>query len=81
MLALLASTLTARDDRALRGMSAVRLDKFVDLVKWNLPIADGEFGIDQFDNQRPHCPSLLSDADRHFASALPQRASQSHTFG
>lgn len=76
MLALHASALTTRDDRALRGTSAARRGVFGDLLRWNLPIADGEFGIDRFDDQRPRCLILHGDADKHFASAPRLRASQ-----
>jgi acyl-homoserine lactone synthase len=56
-------------DRVLRGMFAARKAVFVDLLKWDVPVIDGRFEVDQFDN--PHARYLvLGDTEgRHLGSA------------
>lgn len=57
------------EDRALRGMFEARKRVFVDLLRWNLPVLDGRFEIDQFDDG--HAIYLMvSDCNgRHLGSA------------
>lgn len=38
------------EDRALRGMFEARKKVFVDLLCWDLPVLDGRFEVDQFDD-------------------------------
>lgn len=69
MVSLLNSTLADREDAALRAMFAARKSVFVDLLKWDLPVADGTFEIDQFDDEHARYLILLGDAGQHLASA------------
>jgi acyl-homoserine lactone synthase len=38
-------------DRAIRAMFEDRKSVFVDLLKWDLPVLDGRFELDAFDNE------------------------------
>ena len=69
MVGLLTSILASREDAALRAMFAARKRVFVDLLKWDLPVADDELEIDQFDNEHARYLILLGDAGQHIASA------------
>lgn len=57
------------EDAVLRGMFAARKSVFVDLLKWDIPVVDDRFEVDQFDNE--HAVYLvLTDTDTgHLASA------------
>jgi N-acyl-L-homoserine lactone synthetase len=56
-------------DGVLRAMFAARKSVFVDLLKWDVPVIDGAYEVDQFDDA--HATYLvLADADgAHLASA------------
>jgi N-acyl-L-homoserine lactone synthetase len=54
---------------ALRAMFAARKQVFVDLLKWDIPVLDGRFEIDQFDDEHARYIILLDPAGRHLASA------------
>lgn len=69
MVGLLTSTLASREDAALRVMFAARKSVFVDLLKWDLPVADGKLEIDQFDDEHARYLILLNDTGQHLASA------------
>jgi N-acyl-L-homoserine lactone synthetase len=53
----------------LRGMLEARKQVFVDLLKWDVPVVDGRFELDQFDD--PHCAYLIvtNEAGDHLGSA------------
>ena len=40
-----------RTDRTLRSMFEDRKSVFVDLLKWDLPVLDGRFELDGFDDR------------------------------
>ena len=56
-------------DGVLRAMFAARKSVFVDLLQWDVPVIDGTYEIDRFDD--PHATYLvLADREgRHLASA------------
>ena len=68
MVLLLNSTLADKEDAALRSMFAARKSVFVDLLKWDLPVADGTFEIDQFDDEHARYLILLGNGGQHLAS-------------
>ena len=68
MVSLLNSTLVDREDAALRAMFAARKSVFVDLLKWDLPVAGGAFEIDQFDDEHARYLILLGNGGQHLAS-------------
>ena len=49
-------------DTAMRGMFAARKSVFVDLLRWEVPVVEGRYEIDQFDNEHA-CYLILSNAD------------------
>ena len=57
------------DDPVLRGMFEARKSVFIDLLKWDIPILDGRFEIDQFDDEHSIYIILTDTAGRHLASA------------
>jgi acyl-homoserine lactone synthase len=69
MVLLVDSTAGGVPDAVYRSMFAARKSVFVDLLKWDLPVLDGRYEIDQFDD--PHARYLIiTDMDRsHLASA------------
>jgi len=68
-------------DSVLRGMFAARKAVFVDLLKWDVPVLDGRFEVDQFDDQ--HAQYLvLGDTDgRHLGSARLLPTLRPHLLG
>ncbi|MDC7810938.1 acyl-homoserine-lactone synthase [Sphingomonas koreensis] len=69
MLQILQSATGPASDAALRSMFAARKSVFVDLLKWDVPVLDGVYEIDQFDD--PHATYLiLAEPDgTHLGSA------------
>lgn len=57
------------DDRALRGMFAARKQVFVDLLRWDLPVLDGRYEIDQFDDGQAIYLMVSDRGGRHLGSA------------
>lgn len=57
------------EDHALRAMFAARKEVFVDLLKWDLPVLDGRFEVDQFDDPHAEYLILTDAAGVHLASA------------
>ena len=61
---------TANDDHAvLRAMFAARKSVFVDLLKWNVPVIDATYEVDQFDDEHATYLILTDSAGGHLASA------------
>ena len=56
-------------NRAMRGMFADRKSVFVDLLKWNLPVLDGRFELDQFDNGHADYVIIADIDGDHLGSA------------
>ncbi|HEX4693597.1 acyl-homoserine-lactone synthase [Sphingomonas sp.] len=56
-------------DSVLRGMFAARREVFVDLLKWDVPVLDGKYEIDQFDDEHAHYLILTAPDRSHLASA------------
>lgn len=54
---------------AMRAMFLARKRVFVDLLGWDIPVLDGRFEIDQFDDGHARYLILLNDAGAHLASA------------
>lgn len=60
---------TEAEHHAFRSMFAARKAVFVDLLRWDLPVLDGRYELDQFDNERAHYLILMGPDGRHRASA------------
>lgn len=78
MLHILRADASPPADGLLRAMFAARKSVFVDLLKWDVPVVDGAYEIDQFDDG--HCTYLiLADRQgRHLASARLLPTSRPH---
>lgn len=57
------------DAAAMRAMFAARKSVFVDLLGWDVPVLDGRYEVDQFDNLHACYLVLTDDAGAHLASA------------
>ncbi|PKP94932.1 MAG: autoinducer synthase [Alphaproteobacteria bacterium HGW-Alphaproteobacteria-16] len=69
MLQVLQSTGSPASHAALRAMFAARKSVFVDLLKWDVPVLDDAYEIDQFDNVHATY-IILAEADgTHLGSA------------
>ena len=72
----------APGDAALRGMFAARKQVFIDQLKWDLPVLDGRFELDQFDTPDARYLILLDPHDlRHRASARLLPTTAPHLLG
>lgn len=56
-------------ERALRSMFEDRKSVFVDLLKWDLPVLDGRFELDQFDNDAATYLIIADEEGDHLGSA------------
>jgi N-acyl-L-homoserine lactone synthetase len=57
------------DATVMRAMFAARKSVFVDLLKWDVPVLDGQYEIDQFDNVHARYLVLTDPDGNHLASA------------
>ena len=72
----------APGDAAMRGMFAARKQVFIDQLKWDLPVLDGRFELDQFDTPDARYLILLDPEDlRHRASARLLPTTAPHLLG
>lgn len=56
-------------DDVLRAMFSARKSVFVDLLKWKVPVLDGRFEVDQFDDEHARYVILSEPDGAHLASA------------
>lgn len=56
-------------DRTLRAMFEDRKSVFVDLLKWNVPVLDGRFELDEFDDQHATYLIIADEEGDHLGSA------------
>lgn len=56
-------------DRTLRTMFEDRKNVFVDLLKWDVPVLESRFEIDQFDNERATYIIIADENGDHLGSA------------
>lgn len=68
-------------DGVLRAMFAARKSVFVDLLGWDVPVVDGQYEIDQFDNEHACYLVLTDEAGRHLGSARLLPTIQPHILG
>ena len=67
-----------RENQAMRAMFAARKSVFVDLLKWDVPVVDGQYEVDQFDTIHASYIILTDWAGRHLASARLLRTDRPH---
>ena len=56
-------------DEALRSMFEARKRVFVDLLKWQVPVLEGRFELDQFDDEHATYLIVRGDEGEHLGSA------------
>jgi N-acyl-L-homoserine lactone synthetase len=71
----------AESNMAMRAMFVARKEVFVDLLKWELPVLDGRFEIDQFDTPGARYLILLGADGQHRASARLLPTTGPHILG
>src|SRR4051812_19304844 len=69
MVQLVDCALDGGEDRAFRSMFAARKTIFIDLLKWDLPVLDGRYEIDQFDDEHARYLVLTDENHGHLGSA------------
>lgn len=69
MLHVMQSAGRATSNDVLRAMFAARKRVFVDLLRWDVPVLDGLYEVDQFDNSHAVYLVLVDEAGRHLGSA------------
>ena len=67
-----------QSDPVLRSMFEARKRVFVDLLKWDVPVLDGRFEVDQFDTPEAVYLVLADESANHQASARLLRTDRSH---
>ncbi|WP_066798505.1 acyl-homoserine-lactone synthase [Sphingomonas soli] len=78
MVLLVDSTVDSVADIAFRSMFAARKSVFIDLLKWDLPVLDGRYEIDQFDDQHARYLIITDSAHEHLASARLLPTTRTH---
>ena len=68
-------------DAALRAMFAARKQVFVDLLKWDVPVLDGKFEVDQFDDVHANYLVLTDTDGAHLGSARLLPTNRPHILG
>lgn len=81
MLHILQSLGADREAAVLRAMFAARKAVFVDLLKWDVPVLDGRFEIDQFDDGHATYLVLTDGEGGHLASARLLPTNRPHILG
>lgn len=68
-------------DRTLRAMFQDRKSVFVDLLKWDVPVLDGRFELDQFDDEEATYIIIAGDDGDHLGSARLLPTTRPHILG
>ena len=66
---------------ALRAMFRARKQVFVDTLKWDVPVVEGQYELDQFDDEHATYILVTSDDRRHLASARLLPTNRPHILG
>lgn len=67
-----------RSGPSLRSMFEARKRVFVDLLRWDVPVVEGSYEVDQFDTPDATYLILVGDGARHRASVRILRTDQPH---
>lgn len=81
MIQLIRHTARPLEHPVLRRMFAARKAVFVDLLGWDVPVVDGRFEIDQFDDGEAHYLVVTDAAGAHRASARLLPTTRPHLLG
>ena len=68
-------------DRRLRTMFEDRKSVFVDLLKWDVPVLDGRFELDQFDDGHATYIIIADENGDHLGSARLLPTTRPHILG
>jgi acyl-homoserine lactone synthase len=71
----------AHSNRTLRAMFEDRKSVFVDLLKWDVPVLDGRFEIDEFDDSHATYIIVADEAGDHLGSARLLPTTRPHILG
>jgi acyl-homoserine lactone synthase len=69
------------DDCTIRAMFEDRKSVFVDLLKWDVPVLDGRFEIDEFDDSHATYVVVADEHGDHLGSARLLPTTRSHILG
>jgi acyl-homoserine lactone synthase len=78
MIALVDTTIATECDFVLRNMFAARKRVFVDLLNWDVPVIDGAYELDQFDDEHARYLVLTDGECRHLGSARLLPTTRAH---
>lgn len=81
MLHVVQSAMRPASDIALRSMFAARKSVFVDLLKWDVPVFDDRYEIDQFDDVHATYLILAEPDGTHLGSARLLPTTRPHILG
>lgn len=68
-------------EAALKAMFAARKSVFVDLLKWDVPVIDGRYEVDQFDDAHATYLVLMDANGEHLGSARLLPTTRPHILG
>lgn len=68
-------------DKTLRSMFEDRKSVFVDLLKWDVPVLDGRFELDEFDDEHATYVIIADAQGDHFGSARLLPTTRPHILG
>ena len=68
-------------DRTLRSMFEDRKSVFVDLLKWDVPVLDGRFEVDEFDDKHATYIIVTDEDGDHLGSARLLPTTRRHILG
>jgi len=68
-------------DRTMRSMFEDRKRIFVDLLKWDVPVLDGRFELDQFDDEHATYVIVADERGDHLGSARLLPTTRPHILG
>ncbi|MFL6736670.1 MAG: acyl-homoserine-lactone synthase [Sphingomonas sp.] len=69
------------ENRSLKTMFEDRKGVFVDLLKWDVPVVDGRFEIDEFDDEHATYVIIADDEGDHLGSARLLPTTRRHILG
>lgn len=69
------------EERALKSMFEDRKSVFVDLLNWDLPVLDGRFEVDEFDDEHATYVIVADDKGDHLGSARLLPTARRHILG
>lgn len=71
----------ARGNETLKAMFEDRKSVFVDLLKWDVPVLDARFEIDEFDNEHATYVIVADEEGDHLGSARLLKTTRRHILG